>query len=255
MAYQIAFGINLAIQSAALAWFSLQRPGTLGSISRLRLPDRRFVRELVPAYDRAGHAWSRRVEAAHARAKNWRFVALGSISLSVVLGLALAISVSRATVAPYIVSVDSLYQARGAKPPNGAPSDAQIAYFLARFVKNVRSLSIDPVHVRSNWMDALNYVTAHGARLLSDYAHDSKPFINLGLRSVTVEVTNVVRASSRSFEIHWNEKTYQSGMIVKSERYAGIAETILKFTDTADPLKNPLGLFIDTFRWRRDDTN
>jgi len=209
----------------------------------------------VPAHDRAAQAWSRWVGAARAQAKHWRAVALGAISLSVVLSLALAISVSRTEIAPYIVNVDRLNQARGANSSGGAPSDPQIAYFLARFVKNIRSLSTDPVIVRSNWMDALNYVTAHGARLLSDDARDSKPFINLGLRSITVEVTNVIRGSSRSFEIHWTEKTYQSGMNIKSERYTGIAGTIFESADTADPLKNPLGLFVDTFRFRRDDTN
>ena len=255
IAYQVAFGLNAAIQSAALVWFSLGRPGPFGSTSRLRLPDCRFARELMPAHDRAAQAWSRWLGAARAQAQHWRAVALGAISLFVVLSLALVISVSRAAVAPYIVNVDRLNQARGTNSSGRAPSDPQIAYFLARFVKNIRSLSTDPVIVRSNWLDALNYVTGHGARLLSDYAHDSKPFINLGLRSVTVEVTNVIRASSRSFEIHWNEKTYQSGMNIKSERYTGIAETIFESADTADPLKNPLGLFVDTFRWRRDDTN
>jgi type IV secretory pathway TrbF-like protein/predicted MFS family arabinose efflux permease len=251
IAYQVAFGLNAAIQSAALVWFSLERPGPLSSTSRLRIPDCRFTCEHVPAHDREAHAWSR----ARTQAKHWRAVALGAISLSVVLSLALAISVSRTEIAPYIVNVDRLSQAGGANSSGGAPSDAQTAYFLARFVKNVRSLSTDPVIVRSDWMDALNYVTAHGARLLGDYARDSKTFINVGLRSITVEVTNVVRASSRSFEIHWNEKTYQNGMNIKSERYTGIAGTIFRSASTTDPLENPLGLFVDTFSWRRDDTN
>jgi type IV secretory pathway TrbF-like protein/predicted MFS family arabinose efflux permease len=255
IAYQVAFGLNAAIQSAALVWFSLDRPAALSSTSRRRIPDSRFTCEHVPAHDRAAQAWSRRMRAARAQAKHWRGVALGAISLSVVLSLALAISVSRTEIAPYIVNVDRLNQARGANSSGRAPSDPQIAYFLAGFVKNIRSLSTDPVIVRSNWMDALNYVTAHGARLLSDDARDSKPFINLGLRSITVEVTNVIRASSGSLEIHWNEKPYQSGMNIKSERYTGIAEIIFESADRADPLKNPLGLFVDTFRWRRDDTN
>jgi type IV secretory pathway TrbF-like protein/sugar phosphate permease len=253
IAYQVAFGFTAAIQTAAVVWFSLQRPRALRSMSSLRLPDRRLAFQLVPAYDRAGHAWSHRVEAAQAKVGLWRFVALGSINLSVVLGLALAVSMSRVAIAPYTIKTDVPHQARGG--PGGGPSDAQIAYFLAQFIKNIRSLSGDPVIVRSNWLDALNYVTARGAQVLSDYARDSKPFINIGLRSVTVEVTNVVRASSRSFEIHWNEKTYENGMVVKSERYTGLAETTFKSVGSADPLKNPLNLFIGAFRWRRDDTN
>ena len=255
IAYQVAFGLNAAAQIAALASFLLVRPCALRSISRLWLPDLRFAHEPVSAYEAAGHARSRRYGGAYAQAGHWRLVALGSMSLSVVLGLALAVSVSRAMVAPYTTSINPLNQARAGSSPRGAPSDAQIAYFLARFVKNIRSLSNDPIIVRSNWMDALNYVTARGARLLADYARDNKPLTDVGLRSVTVEVTDVVRASGRSFEIQWNEKTYENGMLVKSERFTGVAEIIFQSAGRADPLKNPLSLFVDTFRWKRDGTN
>jgi type IV secretory pathway TrbF-like protein/predicted MFS family arabinose efflux permease len=255
IAYQVAFGLNAAIQIAAVASFLLVPSGALRSISRLRLPNLRFASEPVPAYEGAGHAQSRRYAGAYAQAGHWRLVALGSISLLVVVGLSLAVSVSRAMVAPYIASIDPPKQARADSSPSDVPSDAQIAYFLVRFVKNIRSLSTDPVIVRSNWMDALNYVTARGARLLGDYARDNKPFTDVGLRSVTVEVTNVVRASGRSFEIQWNEKTYENGMLVKSERFTGVAEIIFQSAGKADPLKNPLSLFVDTFHWKRDGTN
>ena len=255
IAYQVAFGLNAAIQIAAVASFLLLSSGALRSTSWLRLPDLRFVCRPVPAYERAGHARSRRYGGAYAQAGHWRLVALGSMSLWVVLGLALAVSVSRAMVVPYSASIDPLNQARAGSSPSSAPSDAQIAYFLTRFVKNIRSLSTDPVIVRSNWMDALNYVTARGARLLGDYARDNKSFTDVGLRSVTVEVTNVVRASGRSFEIHWNEKTFENGILTKPARYDSIAEIIFQSAGRADPLKNPLDLFVDTFHWKRDDTN
>jgi type IV secretory pathway TrbF-like protein/predicted MFS family arabinose efflux permease len=255
VAYQVGFSVNTAIQTAALVWFSLPRRLALSFISRLRLPDLRSADEPVPAHEGTGRARSHHDKGAYALAGYWHFVALGSISLSVLLGLALAVSVSGAAVAPYIVKIDPHDEAHGGNAPAGAPSDAQIAYFLARFVKKVRSLSTDPVVVRSNWMDALNYVTARGAQELGDYAHDSKPFVNVGLRSVTVDITSVVRASVRSFEIHWNEKTFQNGMLTKSVRYTGIAEIIFKAVGTAEPLKNPLGLLVDMFRWRRDNTN
>jgi type IV secretory pathway TrbF-like protein/predicted MFS family arabinose efflux permease len=255
VAYQVGFSLNTAVQIAALLWFSLPRRFALSFRSRLRLPDLRFAGEPVPAHEEAGHARPHRDKGAYAQAGHWHFVALGSISLSVVLGLALAVSVSRATVAPYIIKIDTRDEAGGRNAPGRAPSDAQIAYFLARFVKSVRSLSTDPVVVRSNWTDALNYVTAGGAQELSEYAHDSKRFINVGLRSVTVDITSVVRASRRSFEIHWNEKTFENGTLTKSARYSAIAEIIFKAVGTPDPLKNPLGLLVDTFRWRRDNTN
>lgn len=59
IAYQVAFGLNAAIQTAALVWFLLQRPHDLSSVSRPRLPNLRFACELVPAYDGSGRARSR----------------------------------------------------------------------------------------------------------------------------------------------------------------------------------------------------
>ena len=38
-------------------------------------------------------------------------------------------------------------------------TDAQIAYHLSRFIQNVRALSIDPIVVRQNWLDAYAYAT------------------------------------------------------------------------------------------------
>ena len=255
VAYQVAFGLNAAIQIAAVASFLLVPSGALRSLSRLRLSDLRFAWAPLSAYEGAGYARSRRYGGAYAQAGRWRLAALASMSLSVVLGLSLAVSVSRAMIAPHIAGINPLNQARADSSPSGAPSDAEIAYFLVRFVNNIRSLSTDPVIVRSNWMDALYYVTARGARLLGDYARNNKPFTDVGLRSVTVEVTNVVRSSGHAFEIHWNEKTYENGMVVKSERYAGVAEIIFQSVGGADPLKNPLSLFVDRFHWKRDGTN
>ena len=45
------------------------------------------------------------------------------------------------------------------------PNDAQIAYRLARFLADVRSLSIDPIVVRQNWLEAYNYTTDKGCLL------------------------------------------------------------------------------------------
>jgi type IV secretory pathway TrbF-like protein len=48
------------------------------------------------------------------------------------------------------------------------PSDAQIGYFLARFVQNTRALSVDPIVVRQAWLDAYDQITSHGKPVLDD---------------------------------------------------------------------------------------
>jgi type IV secretory pathway TrbF-like protein/sugar phosphate permease len=253
IAYQTAFGLNVAIQIAMLLWFELPaiKAGRSGAPSAIA--HRRSSPEPLNIYNDAARVWAQQHHSARARAATWRAAALGSTGLSALLGLALAISISRAEVASFVAAIDHLNESRHADAPAETRSHAQISYFLARFVTNIRSLSTDPVVVRADWTDALSYVTAHDAQVLSEYARDSKPFIGIGVRAVSVEVISIVQASTGSFEIYWKEETYRSGAIIKSERYTGIAAIVIRPTK-ADPLRNPLGLFVDEFKWRRDGT-
>lgn len=257
IAYQAAFGVNVAFQIAALAWFSL--PRLRPPVSRVALRCLRVAASDSDAlssgtpHQKAMHAWAKRLVSARREARGWRFVALGSTSLSMVLGLACVISAGRTEVLPYVLEVERLSGTRATNLASSAPSDAQIAYFLARFVKNVRSLSSDPIVVRANWMDALNYVTDRGAQALNDYARRANPFMQIGSRPVTVEVLYVLRASESSFEARWKEHTYEAGAIVKSENFTGITEIIFKPINMAETLRNPLGLYVHAFIWSRDN--
>src|SRR5262249_39849930 len=210
IAYQVAFGLNVGLQIAALVWFELPSFRALASHLVVRFlgtpPSHGHTPEPITPYDKAIWAWTERLASARLQARNWRFAAVGSTSLCIVLGLAFAISAGRAEITPYVLKVDHLNEVRAANPPNGTPSDAQIAYFLARFIKNIRSLSTDPIVVRAKWNDALSYVTDRGAQTLNDYARDAKPFVKIGLRPVVVEVIYVIRASKNSFELRWKEE-------------------------------------------------
>jgi type IV secretory pathway TrbF-like protein/sugar phosphate permease len=256
--YQVAFGLNVALQIAALAWFELPRFRALASHWTVRFlgapASCGHTLEPITPYKKAVCAWTERLVSAQLQTRNWRLAAVGSTSLCIVLGLALAVSAGPAEVTPYVLEVDHLNEIRAASPTNSAPSDAQIAYFLARFIKNVRSLSTDPIVVRAKWIDVLNYVTDRGAQTLNNYAHDANPFMKIGLRPVAVEVIYIIRASKNSFELRWKEETYESGTILKSEYFTGIAGVVFKPANTTETLRNPLGLYVHTLTWSRDRT-
>ncbi|MBP2427417.1 conjugal transfer protein TrbF [Bradyrhizobium elkanii] len=206
-------------------------------------------------YQKAGQVWDERLGSARVQASNWRLAALGVTAVSVVLGLTLLALIGRSGIVPYVVEVDRLGEVRAVGPALEAyqPSDAQIAHFLARFIENVRSLSIDPVIVRSNWLRAYDFVTDRGAQVLNDYARETDPFAKIGSRTVTAEVTSVVRASSDSFEIRWKENSFENGSIAKTERFTGLVTTVLKPPADAETLrKNPLGLYVHSLNWSRD---
>lgn len=211
--------------------------------------------EPVTPYQKAAQVWDERLGSARVQAANWRIAALSATSLSVMLGLTLLLAVGRSAVVPYVVEVDRLGEVRAVGPAVEPyqPSDAQIAHFLARFIENVRSLSVDPVIVRTNWLHAYDFVTDRGAQALNEYAREADPFSKIGARTATAEVTSVVRASNDSFEIRWKESAYENGAVAKTERFTGVVSVILKSPSNAETLrKNPLGLYVHSLNWSRD---
>jgi type IV secretion system protein VirB5 len=72
---------------------------------------------------------------------------------------------TQSLVTPYVVEVDKSGPVRVVAEATAPyrPSDAQIAYHLEKFITRVRSLPIDPVVVRQNWLDAYDYTTDKGA--------------------------------------------------------------------------------------------
>jgi type IV secretion system protein VirB5 len=133
------------------------------------------------------------------------------------------------------------------------PSDAQIEHFLARFIEDVRTLSIDPIVVRTNWLRAYDFVTDQGALALNEYARKDDPFAKVGTTTVTAEVTSVVRVSSQVFEARWIEQIFENAAMMKTDRFTGVFTVIFKSPDTAEILKkNPLGLYVHVLNWSHD---
>ena len=138
---------------------------------------------------------------------------------------------------PYIVEVDSHGGARAVGPAAEAykPSDAQIAFHLARFVDHVRSLSIDPVVVRQNWLKAYDFVTERAAVTLNEYARENDPFARVGRETVAVEVASVVRASDSSFQVRWLERLFDGGALKDTRRLTGLFSIVLTPPRTVEP--------------------
>jgi type IV secretory pathway TrbF-like protein/sugar phosphate permease len=259
IAYQVAFAFNVALQIAALVWFEppLVRELIATFVSATTRDPARVgrPRKKIVSYYEAAAVWSERLNSARMQASNWRLAALGSIGPSVLLGVALAILVGRAGVAAYVTGVDNLHELRSADAATvvNALPDAQIAYFLSRFIKNVRSLPLDPIVVSRNWQDAFAYLTDDGARTLKDPIGYEPQFRSIGKRAISVELIHVVRASDDSFEISWKEHSYESGIRVNSEQFTGRVFLILGSPDAAGSLsRNPIGLYINRIDWSRD---
>jgi type IV secretory pathway TrbF-like protein len=211
--------------------------------------------EPVTPYQAAAQAWDQRIGSARVQAKNWRVMAFGCLSLALLMAGGLVWRSAQSIVTPYVVEVDNAGQVRavGEAATPYKPSDAQIAHHLARFVTDVRSLSIDPIVVRQNWLEAYEYTTDRGAATLNDYARANDPFSRIGQESVAVQINSVVRASEASFQVRWTERRYVNGEAAGLERWTAVLAIVLQAPRTEERLRrNPLGIYVNGLSWSRE---
>lgn len=206
-------------------------------------------------YQWAGQAWDERLGSARVQARNWRLMAFGGLILSGILSAGLAWQSAQSRITPYVVEVDRLGEARSVAPATRdyRPTDGQTAWHLARFISNVRSISLDPVLMRANWLSAYDFASGDATAFLNQYARTAQPFSEVGKRSVSVQVTSVVRASERSFRLAWTENSFERGTPAGTARWTAILTVETKPPASADALrKNPLGLYVTAIDWSKE---
>jgi type IV secretion system protein VirB5 len=206
-------------------------------------------------YQRAAQVWDDRIGSARVQAKNWRLAFFGALAISGGLAAGLVWETARGSIVPWVVQIDKLGEAQAVAPATAGyqPTDPQIAFHLARFVEEVRSIPADPIVVRQNWLRAYDFTTDKGALALNDYARTNDPFANIGKVQVAVDVSSVIRASPSSFRVAWTERRYEDGALTATDRWSAILTVVIQPPTTPDALrKNPLGVFVTAINWSKE---
>jgi type IV secretion system protein VirB5 len=206
-------------------------------------------------YQKAAQVWDERIGSARVQARNWRLMAFGSLILSAGFASALVWQSGRGTIVPWVVQVDNLGQAQAVAPAvaDYRPTDPQIAWHLARFIEQVRSIPADAIIVRQNWLRAYDFTTDRGAMALNDYARSNDPFTRVGKQQVAVDVSSVIRASPESFRVAWTERRYQDGSLAETSRWTAILTVVVQPPRNAEKLRaNPLGIYVNAINWSRE---
>ncbi|HWJ68968.1 MAG TPA: conjugal transfer protein TrbF [Sphingobium sp.] len=217
----------------------------------------RYGRTPLPEtpYQRAGQLWDERIGSARVQARNWRLMAFGCLALTAGTSAGLAWQSMQSRVTPYVVEVDRFGEAQAVRPAEIGfeLTDPQIAWHLSHFITNVRSVSLDPVLMRRDWLEAYDFATKRGAQFLGDYARSASPFAKVGERTVSVQVTSIVRASDTSFQVKWTETAFERGNQTGTSRWTAILTTVTRPPASAEVLrKNPLGIYVDAIDWSRE---
>jgi type IV secretion system protein VirB5 len=222
-----------------------------------RRPSIRYGRTGEPEtpFQKASQIWDERLGSARVQARNWRLIAFGNLFLAAGLAGGLIWQAARGTVIPWVVEIDKLGQAQAIAPAvsDYRPNDPQIAWHLARFIENVRSVPVDPVIVRQSWLAAYDFATDKGAIALNDYARANDPFTKVGKIQIAIEISSVIRASNDSFRVAWIERRYENGSLATTERWTAIVTVVIDTPHDAERLrKNPLGVFIHAINWSKE---
>jgi type IV secretion system protein VirB5 len=206
-------------------------------------------------YQKAAQVWDERIGSARVQARNWRLMAFGCLILSAGFAAGLVWQSGRGTIVPWVVQVDNLGQAQAVAPAvaDYRPTDPQIAWHLARFIEQVRSIPADAIIVRQNWLRAYDFTTDRGAMALNDYARSNDPFTRVGKSQVAVDVSSVIRASPESFRVAWTERRYQDGSLAETSRWTAILTVVVQPPRDTEKLRaNPLGIYVNAINWSRE---
>jgi type IV secretory pathway TrbF-like protein len=208
-------------------------------------------------YQRARQAWDERMGLSIAHARNWRLAAFANLMLAAGLGAGWWAQASRATVIPYVVEVASWGETQKITALDGrySPTDAQVAYTLARWICDIRSRSTDPVVIRQNLLRAYDLTGPKTAAFLNAWAAAHDPFAGVGESAVAVTVLNVVRRSESTWDIQWRETSYLNGQRGGETRWRALVRVGVRPPgNEAELMRNPLGLRIEEVSWTPDAT-
>jgi len=203
-------------------------------------------------YQHAKQEFDNLIGNARLQAYHWRLAFFCTVLVLCVTVIGMIFLSSQSKIIPYIVEVDSTGAVRlvgKAHKINYEPNIQTIKYFLSLFVKNIRSIPADQVLLKKNFLNAYNFVTTKGRNLLNEYARGYDPFTKQKEYVISIEISNVVKMSDKSYQVQWTEQVFsKNGRMINQNRYTGIF-TINFSTPTDEDIlqKNPLGLFIDFF--------
>lgn len=209
----------------------------------------------------AAQCWDNRLGHSVVQARNWRFAFLLSSILLLLSLLSLVMMVRQQRVVPVIVGLDKETGAPTVVGPVDArkftPGAVEIRYFLSEFIRSVRTVSLDQIVIRQNWIRAYKYLRPEAAGLLNELAQKdtASPLQKIGKTLVSVQPVSIVAVpETNSYQARWRETVF-SAQGQKLDEYTMLATFVIELDPPRDEntlQDNPLGLFIRSFQWNRE---
>jgi len=209
-----------------------------------------------PYFD-ARREWNERYGEYIQQAQQWRLLALVCAAVALVSVGGVVYIGAQSKVVPYVVEVDKLGIAAAISPAEKvATVDARIIRaYLARFVTDWRTISVDPVAQKAA-IDRVYAMLPNGSAALTkinEHFKSDNPFVAAAKHRVAVNITDILKISDQTWQIEWQEVTRDlRGQLTSSVRVrASIIVGVTSSTDERLMLINPLGIYATDLNWSR----
>lgn len=202
-------------------------------------------------YQRAKAEWDECTGGIRTEARSWRRVALFALGIIVLLLITLLVVINQRVERVFVAEVTKEGRVINVRPMTIKynPNLAQKEYFIAHFIELIRSLPLDPVVAKNNWLSAYNFLDARGAMRLNSFLREHNPLALLGKKTITLKIIDINPISNSSFEVDWNETAIDAnGQNEGTKNFSGVFTLAIKTpTSQAEILQNPLGIYIVDF--------
>jgi type IV secretory pathway TrbF-like protein len=211
----------------------------------------------VTSYLKAKEIWDNRIGNARQQAFNWRKAFFGLLGVCILLVIGIIYQSTKSAVAPYIVEVGpggEVLAVTKAVQANRSPNDAEIKYFLSKWVKDVRQVPLDVVVKKQSWISAYGCMRQKAAMKMNEIVKKDDPMARVGQETVSITPTAILKMSENTFQVRWTEDVFsKEGSPKETYRMSGlISVDFSKPTTEREILSNPLGLYITDFSWSKE---
>ena len=213
-------------------------------------------------YNRAQDEWNDRTGALIKQAHNWRLAFFAEFLIVIILVAGLLYQGSRSTVQPFLIEHNSATGEAvglGLVPTwNYTPQINEYRHFIGSWLQMVRGVSVDPVVIKRNWLDAYRFTTQGAANQLNEWAQKDERLAKIGQETVSIEILSINPvADSHSYQIRWKETVRtREGALKEESAMTGVFPVKVEIPDPRDERGlqvNPLGIKIDAgFQWSKD---
>jgi len=195
--------------------------------------------------------WDFQIGKANQSVQMWRALAL-IMSVSTVLLIIYAGSyIQKPKLVPYVVEVSGNQIAfKGVMRATPLTvTDAAVIHYLKRFIRDLVSVSTDPVVLKEQLRDTYTIATAQAQGEITRYIATANPFkAARDGEHVDVRFTEFAKQAERTWHVEWVEEVWKGGELKAEPAMAATFTYTMDLPTTpGEADKNPLGLFVDWF--------